>query len=315
MGWTGRYPWARMQWVVVPVPPRRGWSPLTLSQVEDSWAREPCTGLLCWVKMERGIAFSATRPHRSEAKRSHLAGRWRLVRGQLWGRIQGARDPSRCSEQWGCIWREAVARTESWDGKMRGELLPGAPWGLEEGITRCWRTVSSVPVTWELPRSACPQLLSKANIRHFPSDTAFFGCQISLPFVQARASVHMFLLNCTSLPKPQTLSSRWQKQIRDRGRQAVSRTAFPLLPCPSECQQPKYSLCTATGNESSLACSPAPCWSCCFPLEKGMAWQSHLPGSRRHPKTRGWDSATEGWCWPRTSKSRQGTQGSTAPDE
>lgn len=33
MGWTHRHPWARMQRVAIPVPPRSPFSPLTLSYV------------------------------------------------------------------------------------------------------------------------------------------------------------------------------------------------------------------------------------------------------------------------------------------
>lgn len=180
----------------------------------------------------------------------------------------------------GWSWREAGAG---------GEVNPCHHPTVEQTQTgAAGRPMSSVPLT-SGPCSARPQLLSKANIRHFPSYTASLGCQISLPFLQARAGVHMLLLNSSSLPKPPPRSREgsWEEEL------------CPTLPDPISISIPatKPPLCAAAWGKSAW---PGLLMLLVFPGKGDGITHTHthtqrcFPGSCHHPKARGWDWAAEG---------------------
>lgn len=158
--------------------------------------------------------MSATRAGRSEAKAPQSGDR---VVGAVEGTLGCRREPGERQEQ------------------DKGESpIPRRGWEQTQPAA-AGRPMSSVPLT-SGPCSARPQLLSKANIRHFPSSAASLRCQISLPFLQAGAGVHMLLLDHWSLPEPPPRSSPGRRdQRKELGRGTVSN----LILFPSKFQPPK----------------------------------------------------------------------------
>lgn len=146
--------------------------------------------------------------------------------------------------------------------------------------------MSSVPLTSELSLSPAPfqgKHLTFSIQRCFPQMPNF------TPILQARAGVHMLLLDSRSFP------SLHHGADKGAGKRSCGRDS--LIPFPSKFQPPK----PHCGEKQPRWPGLQPADPAAFSWKRG--WndthkhtQSCFPGSCHHPKARGWDGAAQGKC-------------------